>query len=136
MFANPLIGKQFSLKKRSDYYTRSYFKQTEEIAMDNQIALKRGVLCVSSGPTYETAAEIKMFRKFGGDAASMSTVPEVVAAINYGLDVIGISCITNYATGIGKHKLSHEEVTETANKVQKKFTNLMQGIIGKIFINL
>ena len=133
MFANPLIGKQYISKKRSAYYTESYFEQIEEIAMDNQIALKRGVLCASTGPTYETSAEIKMLRRFGGDAASMSTVPEVIAANNYGFDVIGISCITNYATGIGKHKLSHKEVTETATKVQEKFTDLVREIISKIF---
>ncbi len=136
MFTNPLIGKKLNNKGKTDYYSKSYFEKIELIAIDNKIALNRGVLCVSSGPTYETAAEIKMIRKFGGDAASMSTVPEVIAANNHGIDVIGISCITNYATGIGKHKLSHEEVTGTANRVQEKFTDLVQGIISKIFINL
>ena len=136
MFANPLIGKKTTGRKAVDYYTPSYFEKIETIAMKQHIALKRGVLCASSGPTYETAAEVKMIRKFGGDAASMSTVPEVIAANNYGMDVIGISCITNYATGIGKDKLTHEEVTITANKVQKSFTDLVRGIIKNIFITI
>jgi purine-nucleoside phosphorylase len=131
MFANPLIGKRTG-RGSVDFYTQSYFEKIELIALNQNIALKRGVLCASSGPTYETAAEIKMIRKFGGDAASMSTVPEVIAANNYGMDVIGISCITNYATGIGKDKLTHEEVTITANKVQKSFTDLVRGVIKNI----
>ncbi len=136
MFANPLIANKTAERKAVDYYTASYFDKVEEIAMDLGIALKRGVLCASTGPTYETAAEVKMIRKFGGDAASMSTVPEVIAANNYGMDVIGISCITNYATGIGRDKLSHEEVTITANKVQKSFTDLVRGVIKNIFVTL
>jgi purine-nucleoside phosphorylase len=135
MFANPLIGKRTG-RGSVDFYTQSYFEKIELIALNQNIALKRGVLCASSGPTYETAAEIKMIRKFGGDAASMSTVPEVIAANNYGMDVIGISCITNYATGIGKDKLTHEEVTITANKVQKSFTDLVRGVIKNIFVTI
>ncbi len=133
MFTNPLRSKSINDGKPLDYYTSFYFDKIETIALNQHIALKRGVLCASSGPTYETAAEIKMIRKFGGDAASMSTVPEVIAANNYGMNVIGISCITNYATGISKDKLSHEEVTLTANKVQRSFTDLVRAIITNIF---
>ena len=70
--------------------------------------------------------------RFGADAVSMSTVPEVIVANHAGMKVIGISCITNYATGISFHKLSHEEVTETANQVKEKFMKLVSGIIKKI----
>ena len=98
----------------------------------DDIDIKRGVLYVSSGPSYETAAEVKMITKLGGDAASMSTVPEVIVAKQTGLEVIGISCITNYATGISKTPLSHEEVTVTARLVEKKFFQLISGIILKI----
>ncbi len=73
-----------------------------------------------------------MIRKLGGDIASMSTVPEVITANQAGLKVIGISCITNLATGISPEPLSHSEVTETADKVREKFIQLVSGIIEQI----
>jgi purine-nucleoside phosphorylase len=137
LFDNPLIGKAEFGEPRfpdmSNAYTQKYFNQIEQIALDCNIALRRGVLWVSSGPSYETAAEVKMIRKFGGDAGSMSTVPEVITAVHAGMKVIGLSCLTNYATGISSQKLSHKEVTETADLVKDKFLALVSGIIGNIF---
>jgi len=140
LFNSPLTGKDeyggLRFPDMSDAYSREYFGKIEQIALHRNIALKRGVLWVSSGPSYETAAEVKMIQKFGGDAGSMSTVPEVIAAVHAGMKVIGISCITNYATGISTQKLSHEEVTETANLVKEKFLSLVRGIIEEIFADL
>ncbi len=139
LFDNPLIGSLDYGEPRfpdmSDPYSSEYFDLIEQIALQRGVALKRGVLWVSSGPSYETAAEVKMIQKFGGDAASMSTVPEVIAAVHAGMKVIGISCITNYATGISAQKLSHQEVTETADLVKEKFLALVTGIIEEIFGN-
>ena len=136
LFQNPLRGKLEFGEPRfpdmSNVYTREYFDLVEQIALERGVALKRGVLWVSTGPSYETAAEIKMIRRFGGDAVSMSTVPEVIAAAHAGMKVIGISCITNYATGILPRKLTHDEVTETANRVNKQFTRLVSGIIESV----
>ncbi len=137
MFDNPLIGGLDYGEPRfpdmSNPYSSEYFEQIEKIALKRGIHLKRGVLWVSSGPSYETAAEVRMIRQFGGDAASMSTVPEVIAAVHAGIKVIGISCITNYATGISPRKLSHQEVTETANLVKEKFLALVTGVIEELF---
>ena len=136
MFCNPLRGPvQFDGERFPDMsqpYALKYFKLVQDIADENGIALKSGVLFVSSGPSYETAAEVRMIQKIGADAASMSTVPEVIVARQIGLDVIGISCITNFATGLGKKPLNHAEVTETANLVQKKFLQLISGIITRL----
>ena len=136
MFRNPLIGPLKYGGDRfpdmSDAYAAEYFKVIENIADEKKIKLHRGTLYVSTGPTYETAAEVKMIRQLGGDSASMSTVPEVIAANHAGIKVIGISCITNLATGIGAEPLSHSEVTETADKVREKFIQLVSGIIEKI----
>jgi purine-nucleoside phosphorylase len=136
MFFNPLRG---SLKHSgprfpdmSDAYSSKYYSIIEEAAIENHILLRRGVLYTSSGPSYETAAEIKMIARMGADAASMSTIPEVIVANQAGLDVIGISCITNMATGISNRPLTHEEVTDTANKVKGKFIILIKGIIRKL----
>ncbi len=136
LFQNPLRGAlefgQPRFPDMSNVYTSEYFDLVDRIALERGVALKRGVLWVSTGPSYETAAEIKMIRRFGGDAVSMSTVPEVIAAAHAGMKIIGISCITNYATGILPRKLTHDEVTETANRVNKQFTNLVSGIIESV----
>jgi purine-nucleoside phosphorylase len=136
MFQNPLRGPLISGDKRfpdmSEPFSQKYFNLVEEIALENGINLKQGVLYVSSGPSYETASEVKMISILGGDAASMSTVPEVIVARQLDLDVIGISCITNYATGISKQPLRHSDVTETAKHVQEKFLKLISGIIQRI----
>jgi purine-nucleoside phosphorylase len=136
MFQNPLRGPLEYGGPRfpdmSEPYSTKYFGLVETVARENNIDIKRGTLYVSSGPSYETAAEVKMIAKIGGDAASMSTVPEVIVARQSGLEVIGISCITNHATGISKKPLSHKEVTDTASLVQQNFFNLLSGIIHKI----
>ena len=137
LFNSPLMGTAEYGAPRfpdmSDAYSAEFFNPIENIALQRNIALRRGVLWVSSGPSYETGAEVKMIQKFGGDAASMSTVPEVIVAKHAGMKVIGISCITNYATGISSEKLSHAEVTETAELVKEKFLALVSGVIEEIF---
>jgi purine-nucleoside phosphorylase len=85
-----------------------------------------------SGPNYETPAEIRMFRMMGADAVGMSTVPEAIVAAHCGMDVVGISCITNMAAGILPQKLNHQEVVETAALVHDKFQKLLSLIINMI----
>lgn len=96
------------------------------------IELKRGIYAYSSGPSYETPAEIKFLKKAGCDAVGMSTVPEILYASNKQIPTVAISCITNYAAGITENKLSHEEVTETANIVKEKFSKLIKTIIKEL----
>ena len=113
-----------------------YSRELQEVAMnvarDLQIPLRRGVLVASKGPSYESAAEVQMFRCLGGDAATMSTVPEVIAAVSRGMQVLGISCITNLATGHSTRKLDHAEVTETANRISERFAVLIKEIVRQI----
>lgn len=94
--------------------------------------LNRGVYCALSGPTYETPAEIHLYRILGADAVGMSTVPEAIAARHQGMRVIGISCITNMAAGITDEPINHEEVMETGAKVAKIFKELLKRVILKI----
>lgn len=96
------------------------------------IELKKGVYWYTLGPSYETPAEIRFFSKFGGDTVGMSTVHEAVFASYLGLATASISCITNYAAGLTQNKLSHHEVTQTANQVQNKFERLIKKIIELI----
>lgn len=136
LFRNPLRGAVVDDESRwtdmSDAYDREAVRLLENIGTELGIPLKKGVLFVSTGPTYETAAEVQMARRFGADAVSMSTVPEVLVAKARGMKVAGISCITNLATGISKVHLSHREVTEIANQVREKFQMLVREMLMRV----
>lgn len=104
-------------------------KKIQQAAETEKVQLKEGTYWYTKGPSYETPAEIRLISRFGGDAVGMSTVHEAVYAGYLGLETSSISCITNYAAGLTENKLSHDEVTETANLVQSKFENLIKRII-------
>jgi purine-nucleoside phosphorylase len=94
------------------------------------LKLQRGVYLAVSGPSYETPAEIRAFARLGADAVGMSTVPEAIVARQCGLNVAAVSCITNAAAGIGKEKLSHAEVLETAGRVKTLAAKLLKHFVG------
>lgn len=136
-FTNPLIGKEESefgprFPDMSHPYDPELMALAERVAAEQKIYLQKGVLVGSRGPTYETAAEIRMFQRLGGDAATMSTVPEVIAANHRGIRVLGIACITNMATGLSAQPLSHREVTIVADQVAKKFHRLVKSILKEL----
>ena len=87
---------------------------------------------IFSGPCYETAAEIRAYRALGADAIGMSTVPETIAANYLGLEVLGIACITNMATGIAERKHSHEEVLAVADRASADLCRLVERVIEKL----
>lgn len=99
---------------------------------DEKNILGSGVYCALSGPTYETPAEIRMYRSLGADAVGMSTVPEAIAARHQGMRVLGISCITNLAAGMSDEPINHEEVMETGERVSSVFKELLRRIIVRI----
>jgi purine-nucleoside phosphorylase len=101
-------------------------------ASEEKINIKEGVYWYTKGPTYETPAEIRFFAKYGADAVGMSTVHEAVYSSYLGIKTAAISCITNMASGISDQKLSHLEVTETANRVKSTFARLVKTVISKI----
>ena len=136
LFNSPLTGKDeyggLRFPDMSDAYSREYFEKIEQIALHRNIALKRGVLWVSSGPSYETAAEVRLLRLAGVSAACMSTIPEVIAASRLHLRTVGISCITNKGTGLSEKPLTHEEVTEVAGRVEDTFRSLLRAAVPEI----
>ena len=98
-------------------------------AKKEKIKIKEGVYLYTKGPSYETPAEIKFFAKYGADAVGMSTVHEAVYSSYLGIKTAAISCITNFAAGISDTKLSHSEVTETADRVKGTFARFVKSII-------
>ena len=132
--ANPLIGPNLDafgprFPDMSDLYTASLRAAIKEKAAAAGISLQEGVYAMYSGPNYETPAEIRMFRILGADTVGMSTVPEALVAGQCGMQVVGISCITNMAAGVLPVKLSHAEVVETAALVHDKFQNLLDIVL-------
>lgn len=116
----------------SNVYDRALCDTIRSAAQNLNVALKEGVYLQFPGPAYETPAEIRMARTLGADAVGMSTAVEAMAAEHCGMQVCGISCITNMASGILEQPLSHEEVQSTASKVANTFTALMCEIIKDI----
>ena len=119
---NPLIGENIDelgtrFPDMSEVYAPELQEKVRKAAEKLQIPLQEGVYMQFTGPSYETPAEIRMCRTWGGDAAGMSTACEAVAANHMGMKVCGISCITNLAAGMSKQKLDHKEVQETADRV-------------------
>ena len=114
---------------RSQLYSPTLIDKTVTLASSVGVEVKTGVYVGVKGPSYETAAEVEMIRRMGGDAVGMSTVLEVEFASTRGIEVLGISCITNLATGISSARLSHHEVTEAANRVKKNLALLLTSTI-------
>jgi len=135
-FENPLSPVKDSpsrrLRRASRVYDEDLIMFIKKAAVEKGIQLKEGVYCGLKGPSYETAAEIEMIRRIGGDAAGMSTVNEASFAAALGMRVAGISCITNLSTGTGTGKLTHEDVTEVANRVKNSFADLLNQSIRLI----
>ncbi len=104
----------------------------KKASIKENILLQEGTYWFSKGPSYETPAEINMMYKFNGDAVGMSTVHEAIFAASLKMEASSISCITNLAAGISDTKLSHAEVTETANRVKSKFERLLKRTISFI----
>lgn len=137
MGSNPLIGPNDpGLGVRFPDMSNAYSKELRDIAkhVARQINLdiKEGVYVGNTGPSYETPAEIRMLRMMGGDAVGMSTVPEVITACHSGLNVLGISCISNMAAGILDQPLNHEEVIETTERVKANFLLYVKELIKAI----
>lgn len=134
---NPLMGENLDelgprFVDMSNSYDKEYIEIAKESAKKQGLDIKTGVYTWFTGPTYETAAEVKMARILGGDAVGMSTVPEVIVANHQGIKSLGISCITNMATGILDQPLRHDEVVETSTRVKEDFEKLLLDIIKSI----
>ncbi|HEV2215343.1 MAG TPA: purine-nucleoside phosphorylase [Terracidiphilus sp.] len=140
---NPLTGPnepRFAMRKGAGL---RFFDMTEaysirlrvlakEAAAEEGFALDEGVYLATPGPSFETPAEIRAFRALGATLVGMSTVPETIVARHMGIKVLGISCVTNLAAGLGVTPLSHEEVAETGRQVERRLAGLLERLAPKI----
>jgi purine-nucleoside phosphorylase len=134
---NPLIGpNEERFGTRFPDMTEVYSKRLRGIADQAGAAmglrLDHGVYAALMGPSYETPAEIRYLRTIGADAVGMSTAVEAIAARHMGIEVLGISCISNMAAGVLPQPLDHREVLETTRRVRDRFMALLEGIIGRL----
>ncbi len=134
---NPLIGPNepdFGVRfcDMSYAYDPALRRLALEVAEELGMTLRQGVYLATTGPSYETPAEIRMFRAWGASAVGMSTVPEVIVANHCGMRVLGVSCITNMAAGILDQPLSEAEVLETGERVSEAFSALVRGILARL----
>lgn len=135
--ANPLVGPNDSgLGERFPDMTDVYSPQLRDIAKRTAaslgIPLFEGVYAGMLGPSYETPAEIRFLRMIGADLVGMSTISEAIAANHLGMQVLGISCVTNIAAGLSGRKLSHEEVLEIGRRVSATFLQLLRGLLPQL----
>jgi len=135
--SNPLIGPNDDrfgprFPDMSEVYSARLRAIADEAARARNVSVAHGVYAAVHGPSYETPAEIRFFRKMGIDAIGMSTVPEAIAARHMGLEVLGISCISNMAAGVLPQPIVHDEVIATMQRVRSAFISLLEGIIERL----
>jgi purine-nucleoside phosphorylase len=132
---HPLRGKNIPYGPRfpdmSEAYNQALIRKADEIACEKGIKVQHGIYIGTQGPTYETPAEYKMFRILGADAVGMSTVPEVIVANHCGIQVFGISVITDLGVEGKIVEVTHEDVQKAADAAQPLMTTIMRELINR-----
>jgi len=134
---NPLVGpndERYGVRfpDMTHVYSPRLRALADQAAAEQGAPVQHGVYVAVLGPSYETPAEIRAFRILGADAVGMSTAPEAIVARHMGMEVLGLSCITNAAAGVFPEPLHHDEVMATARQVKGQFIGLLEGIIGRL----
>jgi len=134
---NPLVGpnlKEFGPRfpDTSKAYTPRLQDLAKGVAKTLKINLKEGTYLFTTGPNYETPAEVRMMRILGADVAGMSTVPETLTATHAGMEVVAITFVANMGAGLSKEKLTHDDVIATMDLVKDDFIKLVEGIVEKV----
>jgi purine-nucleoside phosphorylase len=127
---DPALGARFP--DMTEVYSRRLRVLATQVAAARGIAIEHGVYVAVHGPSYETPAEIRAFRTLGADAVGMSTAPEAIVARQMGLEVLGISCISNPAAGVVDGPLHHDDVVAVTSRVRGQFIDLLEGILARL----
>ncbi|MCP4785952.1 MAG: purine-nucleoside phosphorylase [Fuerstiella sp.] len=125
---------QPSNQSRKGPSTKLWSERFRHVArsVDSSLVVHEGVYAMMSGPNYETPAEVQMLKTLGVDAVGMSTVPESLAAVAAGMEVLGVSCITNLACGLTDHPLNHCEVSRAAAEVETEFARWLFNVLSRL----
>lgn len=129
-FHDHRLGERFP--DMTEVYSRAWRALTEAVAAELGTSLQQGIYLALRGPNYETPAEVRMLRTLGADAVGMSTVPEAIVARQMGMQILGISLITNAAAGVTEGPINHEEVMQAGQQVAQKFTELLRRVIQRM----
>ena len=134
---NPLIGAHddrfgYRFPDMTEAYARRLRRLADQAAAEVGVPLVRGVYAAVHGPSYETPAEIEFLRTIGADAVGMSTVPEAIVARQVGVEVLGLSCITNMAAGVLPEPLHHDDVLQAADRLTEPFGALLTAFIRRL----
>ncbi|RPI52103.1 MAG: purine-nucleoside phosphorylase [Acidobacteria bacterium] len=134
---NPLVGPNddrlgVRFPDLTNLYSPRLRHLADEAAAADGLTLRHGIYVACHGPSYETPAEVRYLRTIGADAVGMSTVPEAIVARHMGVEVLGVSCITNLAAGVLPQPLNHDEVLETAKRARGKFVSLLNAVIARM----
>jgi purine-nucleoside phosphorylase len=137
MGSNPLVGPNDDrfgprFPDMTEVYSRRLRALAHQAARDIGLSIEQGIYVAVHGPSYETPAEIRAFRVLGADAVGMSTVPEALVARHMGMEVFGISCISNMAAGVLPQALHHDDVMATTQRVWEEFAALLGGIVARL----
>jgi purine-nucleoside phosphorylase len=135
--SSPLMGPnddRFGVRfpDMSEVYSARLRAIADAAAAARGVPVSHGIYVAVHGPSYETPAEIRFFRTMGADAIGMSTVPEAIAARHMGLEVLGLSCISNMAAGVLPQPIVHDEVISTMHRVRGAFIALLEGVIERL----
>lgn len=130
---DPQLGPRFP--DMTEAYAPGLRKLARETAAGVDMDLFEGVYAGVLGPSYETPAEIRFLRSIGADMVGMSTVMETIAANHMGMEVLGISCITNLAAGLSAEKLNHQGVLETGRRISARLVKLLSALLPKLAEN-
>ncbi len=144
---NPLVGPnepRFAVRAGAGLrffdMTEAYSKRlrhlAREVAAEEGFALEEGVYLAVSGPSFETPAEIRAFRAMGATLVGMSTVPETIVARHMGIEVLGLSCVTNLAAGLGDQPLSHEDVSVAGRMVESRLASLLARLLPRVGVEI
>jgi purine-nucleoside phosphorylase len=137
MGTNPLVGENDDrfgprFPDMSEVYSARLRRIADKAGRAIGLLLPHGIYVALLGPSYETPAEIRYLRTIGADAVGMSTVPEAIVARHMGMEVLGVSCITNMAAGVLPRPLDHDEVMQTARRIRGQFTALVENIVEQL----
>ena len=132
LFDTPLKNKKINFNSGNNFYSKKLIRLAEETALENELNIQKGTYVPVQGPNLETVTEYRMIRKFGGDTVGMSTIPEALIANNLGMEVLGLSIITDHGFPDTLKVAMLKDILEAASIAEPKLTLLIRKLVPKL----